>query len=181
MKRVIPVSLLVFWAMQFALQLIAAIKGMPLAMFSPFDNQELLSLTLTESSALPLLAVASGLIAALFIWAGITVATAHRHAPDQARDTTRTAFSAAMIAITFLTALSAVKGVFVPFEPVAIIMAALAISWLVSLRELDRESEEIEDFADSRNVAKRMAGEAAHKAVLGALTGRPKTRAGGKA
>ena len=47
MKPIIAISLLVFWAIQFALQTVAAIKGMPLALLSPFEDDILTGTALT--------------------------------------------------------------------------------------------------------------------------------------
>ena len=78
MKPIIAISLLVFWAIQFALQTVAAIKGMPLALLSPFEDDILTGTALTHSLPVSLLAVASGLMAALFVWAFATTGAGAR-------------------------------------------------------------------------------------------------------
>lgn len=174
MNRIIPISLLIFWAMQFALQLIAAVKGVPLALLSPFDLDGLAAQLPSDGLAAPVLAVVSGLIAALFLWAAVSVAASSGEDGDHGEDVVRIAYCAAIVTVTAFSVLSAFQGSFVPFAPVAILMVALAVSWMASLNELAREPEgTLQDDEGSRQVASLMAGEAAHKAMLGALTGRP--------
>ncbi len=179
MKRIIPISLLVFWAMQFALQMIAAIKGMPLALFSPFDSSILASLAISEGAVVSVLAVVSGVIASAFAWAAVTVAAGGTEPGERGEDVTRVAFCCAIGSVTILSVLSAANGTFIPFQPVAMLTVALAVSWIASVRELETPIEEPEEtHRDSQRIAALMAGDAAHKSMLGTLSGR-KGKAGG--
>lgn len=179
MNRIIPISLLIFWAMQFALQLIAAIKGMPLVLFSPFDLHDPSAQWIDGEKAAPVLAIVSGLIAALFVWATMSVAAASGKNGEDGSEPVRIAFSAAILTVTIFSFIGAMRGVFVPFAPIAVLLVALAISWQTVMRELGTaEKVDDEEGEESQHVASRMAGEAAHKAMLGALTGRPPRNAG---
>ncbi len=169
MRRIIPISLLIFWAMQFALQMIAAIKGMPMALFSPFDHD--IAVDFGSHAAISVLAVMSGLIAALFTWAAVTVAVGGTMPEDTGEDTVRLAFCSAMAVVTVLCVLSAMQGEFVLFQPVAILMAALAISWSTCSRDLNA-ADAAAGKTDSQRVASLMAEDAAHKMMLGAISGR---------
>lgn len=173
MKPIIAISLLVFWAIQFALQTVAALKGMPLALLSPFDANLLSGVAITQSLPVSLLAVASGLMAALFAWAAFCAVVGEAAPGERAEDTARLAFAVAVAAVTALTVLSAMRGVFVPFQPVAFLVAALAVSWMAALRDATLPVANADPtLSGSRQIAQQMAGEIAHKTMLGAISRR---------
>ena len=177
MKPIIAVSLLVFWAIQFALQTVAAIKGMPLALLSPFEDDILTGTALTQSLPVSLLAVASGLMAALFAWAAVCAVAGEAAPGERSEDTARLAFAVAVAVVTVLTVLTAMRGAFVPFQPVTFLVAALAMSWMAVQRDLTLPVADTDAAdRDSRQLAQQMAGEAAHKTMLGAISRRLPSR-----
>lgn len=178
MKRVISLSLLVFWGAQFALQMAAALKGMPLALFSPFETEVLAEITLSRSLPVSLLAVTSGLLSALFGWAAICAIAGEDGPEERLEDTVKLVFAVAILAICGLAVLSAANGAFVPFQPLVMLVGALAVSWLAAHNDIAMTATGDDAGEASLRVARAMAGEVAHKTMLGAISGRPGSTTG---
>jgi hypothetical protein len=170
MSRLVPVSVLLFWAALFAGLAHASMTAPLLDITLPAEFQ--FNALLTALNAHQLMAVMMMIVAALFLWAAMSVAFG---GADDFRQVETLAYSGGVVAMLVALVSGFVWLAVVLIVPTAL-TAALAASaaashWLPVGAE--RQQRDI-----SASVARRMAISAAHNSMLSRLGGRPGDRRG---
>ena len=127
-------------------------------------------------SAMPLISAGMGLAAllasTLFLWALLAAVFAEPSADDA--DVEKFAFGSAAVVFSMLSAVSIVNSDPATLLASTVYLAALILSWSATRVEVPLQSHEPSEDNEpvSIQVARAMAGDAAHENQLGRLTGR---------
>jgi hypothetical protein len=175
MKRIFSILILGHWFLFFSLHAFGALAGsltfaklaaLPFS-FDGFDGAG-------PMRAMPLISAGMGLAAllasTLFLWALLAAVFAEPAIDDA--DVEKFAFGSAAVVFSMLSAVSIVNGDPATLLASTVYLAALILSWSATRVEIPAQSPEEDNEPVSIQVARAMAGDAAHENQLGRLTGR---------
>jgi hypothetical protein len=177
MKRIFSILILGHWLLFFLLHAFGALAGsltftklaaLPFA-FEGFDGAG-------PMRAMPLISAGMGLAAllasTLFLWALLAAIFSESSVDDA--DVEKFAFGSAAVVFSMLSAVSIVNGDPAMLLASTVYLAALILSWSATRVEVPLQVAEPSEDNDpvSIQVARAMAGDAAHENQLGRLTGR---------
>jgi hypothetical protein len=172
MKRIFSILILGHWLLFFSLHAFGALAGsltftklaaLPFA-FEGFDGAG-------PMRAMPLISAGMGLLAStLFLWALLAAIFSEPSVDDA--DVEKFAFGSAAVVFSMLSAVSIVNGDPAMLLASTVYLAALILSWSATRVEIPLQESSEDNDPVSIQVARAMAGDAAHENQLGRLTGR---------
>jgi hypothetical protein len=175
MKRIFSILILGHWLLFFSLHAFGALAGsltftklaaLPFA-FEGFDGAG-------PMRAMPLISAGMGLAAllasTLFLWALLAAIFSEPSVDDA--DVEKFAFGSAAVVFSMLSAVSIVNGDPAMLLASTVYLAALILSWSATRVEIPLQESSEDNDPVSIQVARAMAGDAAHENQLSRLTGR---------
>ena len=181
MRQILTSVIAIFWMAAFGLLAVTAAAGGDKGMADLFG---VLGAPVVEAAGhqavAGLYATLFALAASLFLWTFFTAFLGEHGAPGAAEEVARLAFGLAMIAFAFVLVGGIVEHAQGVFAVVAVILAALAASYLVVAAERWRSFMwTAPESDDVRAAARLMAAGAAHNSMLDRLSGRADGYLGG--
>lgn len=175
MKRIFSILILGHWLLFFSLHAFGALAGsLTFAKLAalPFAFEGFVGTG--PMRAMPLISAGMGLAAllasTLFLWALLAAFFAEPSADEE--DVEKFAFGSAAVVFSMLSAVSIVNGDPAMLLASTVYLAALILSWSATRVEVPSQEQSEKNDPVSIQVARAMAGDAAHENQLGRLTGR---------